>query len=292
MSPHHRPATEKQLAALVKARTALVKKHTCERCGEEDPSCGLDKQSDWRIYNVQREGEIIHRYCISCRLYFRWIDSRQKIEQQLHTLFAEQIPFYLLDTETTGKLESRTCQIVEIAIIDQDAQVVYQSLCKPDITMPASASEVNGLTDEVLADAPTFTQIWPEVVKILTANEPPLYAWNAEFDRQALLKTATRFGLMVPEMLQWPEEVKQKSRWHCAMKMHARWYGEWSNGKDNYRWQSLGWACSDLEIEGSNWHRAIGDAQQTLRVLQAIADRNGGYPPPDEMPSHQYYYGE
>ncbi len=57
-------------------------------------------------------------------------------------LFAEHTPFYLLNLETTGKLEERHCQIVEVGIIDQDGQVIYHSLCKPDIPMPAEAREV------------------------------------------------------------------------------------------------------------------------------------------------------
>ena len=283
MSPH-RQATEKQLAALTKARAALAKKHTCERCGAYDPSHGLQKD-DGRIYTIMRDG-VMHRYCISCRLYFEWIDTRQRIEQQLHTLFAEHTPFYLLDLETTGKLESRHCQVVEIAVVNQDGQVVYHSLCKPDIAMPSSATEVSGITDAQLASAPTFIQIWPSLVQVLTSTDVPVYTWNADFDRQALLLTAKRFQLPVPAA------VSSKTRWRCAMKLHARWYGEWSNGKNDYRWQPLEWACTELEIEESGYHRAAGDTLNVLRVMQAIAARAWKYPPPADMPYHERYYGD
>lgn len=285
MSRAYRPATEKQLAALTKARAALAKKHTCERCGCEDPARGLQKHSEDRIYDIRRNG-VVHRYCISCRLYFRWIDARQQIEAQLQALFAEHTPFYLLDLETTGKLESRSCQVVEVAVVDQDGQVVYQSLCKPDIPMPVSASEVNGIVDAQLADAPMFAQVWPDLVQMLTSTNVPLYTWNADFDRQALLLTAERFGLPVPAA------VSDKTRWRCAMKLHARWYGEWSNGKNDYRYQQLGWACTELGIEEGEHHRAVGDALNALRVLQAIGSRAGKYPPPADMPYFQRYYGD
>ncbi len=241
MSPRRR-ATEKQLAALAKAREALARKHTCERCGCEDPARGLQKHSDYRIYDTPRDG-MVHRYCIECRIYFRWIDARLQIEAQLQTLFEQRTPFLLLDTETTGKLEHRGFQIVEVAVVNQDGQVLYQSLVKPDIVMPAEASEVNGLTDDVLAAAPPFAQIWPSLVQLLASTTVPLYCWGADFDHQALLATAKRFGLPVPAA------ISSKSRWRCAMKLHARWYGEWSNGKNDYRWQPLEWACTDLEIE-------------------------------------------
>jgi DNA polymerase-3 subunit epsilon len=184
------------------------------------------------------------------------------------------------------KVEHRDFQVVEIGIINQDGRLVYQSLCKPDIAMPASASEISGLTDTLLANAPTFPQIWPGLVKLLTSTDVPLYTWNADFDRQALLLTAKRFQLPVPTV------VSSKNRWRCAMKLHARWYGEWSNGKNDYRYQPLEWACTELEIEESEHHRAVGDAQNTLRVLRAIGSRAGKYPPPAEMPYFQRYYGD
>jgi len=281
-----RPRTDKQQAALVKARAALLKKRTCERCGDYDPSCGLQKHSDARIYTRVEDG-VPHRSCISCLHYFKWLATRQGIEQRLHTLFTERTPFLILDTETTGLGASRTCQIVEIALIDQDGLVVYHSLCKPDIALPASATEVNGITDALLTGAPTFVQLWPDLVQLLASTPAPLYAWNADFDREVLLRTAKRFGLLVPEAL------TDTKRWNCAMKLHARWYGEWSNGRNTYRWQPLAWACMDLEIEeNEQQHRALGDVQNTLRVLRALADRaNSTHPLPTEMPSHARYSG-
>lgn len=284
MSPR-RQASEKQLAALAKARAALARKHTCERCGCEDPARGLQKHSDYRIYDTLRNGEK-HRYCISCRIYFRWIDARREIEAQLQALFEQGTPFLLLDTETTGKLEHRGFQIVEVAVVNQDGQVPYQSLCKPDIAMPGEASEISSITDAQLADAPSFAQVWPSLVQLLTSTDVPVYTWNADFDQRALLLTAKRFQLPVPAA------VSSKTRWRCAMKLHARWYEEWSNGKNDYRYQPLEWACTELEIEEGEHHRAVGDAQNTLRVLRAIAARAGKYPPPVEMPYFQRYYGD
>src|SRR6266699_3806852 len=97
----HRKATDQQRAALVKARAALTKKHTCERCGAYDPFHGLQK-GDGRIYNTIRDGTM-HCYCNSCQIYFRWLDDRQRVEAHLQALFEQKVPFWLLATETTGK---------------------------------------------------------------------------------------------------------------------------------------------------------------------------------------------
>jgi len=165
--------------------------------------------------------------------------------------------------------------------------VVYHSLCKPDIAMPGEASEVSGITDAQLAGEPSFAQIWPSLVQVLASTDAPVYTWNADFDRQALRLSAKRFGLPVPAV------ISDKNRWRCAMKLHARWYGEWSNGKNDYRYQPLEWACTDLEIETQGYHRAVGDAQNALRVMRTIANRIGKqYPPPADMPYHQRSYGD
>jgi len=170
--------------------------------------------------------------------------------------------------------------------MNQDGQVLYQSLCKPDIVMPSEASEISGLTDAQLADAPTFTRIWSSLVQLLTSTDVPVYSWNADFDRQALRLSAKRFQLPVPPA------ISDKNRWFCAMNLHARWYGEWSNGKNDYRYQPLEWACTELGIEEGGYQRAVGDAQNTLRVLRAIAARAGKHPPPADMSSFQRYDGD
>jgi DNA polymerase III subunit epsilon len=277
MSPYRR-ATEKQLAALTKARAALTRKHTCERCGLEDPSRGLQKHSDYRIYETLRDGEK-HRYCISCRIYFRWIDIRQQIEQELHTLFAEHTPFYVLDTEATGKLESRHCQVVEIAVVNQDGQVVYHSLCKPDIAMPSEASEVSGITDVQLADAPPFTQIWPSLLNVLTSTEIPVYTWNADFDSEA-------FPAPCPggDQRQNPLALRDE-----APRQVVRGVEQW---QERLSLPAARMGLHRTGIEEGGYHRAIGDALNALRVLRAIGSRVGKHPPPADMPYHQRYYGE
>lgn len=285
MNGRKRKPTSLQLAALVKAREALIKKHTCEHCGDEDPSRGLNRESQDRIYTVRRDG-VEHRYCISCKIYFRWLEKRLEIEQQLVELFTQKQSFWLLDFETTGKLEAPHCQIVEVAIIDQDGKLIFHRLCRPDIPMPESISELHGITDELLLNEPTFVQIWPEMEALLTSTSLPIYAWNAEFDRAALLKTAQHFQLQVPEQL------RDKQRWRDAMSIFSRWYGEWSNKYSTYRWQKLNWACDELEIEMPEAHRALADALSALKVMRAIAEQAGKYPPPAEMPYHQRYYEE
>ena len=65
-------------------------------------------------------------------------------------------PVYL-DTETTG-LE-RFDEIIEISIVDDEGQVVFESLVKPSQPIPYSATMVHGITDEAVQSA----RAWPIV---------------------------------------------------------------------------------------------------------------------------------
>ena len=93
----------------------------------------------------------------------------------------------IADTETTG-LEP-TAQICELAFleVDEDMHVLYEfeSLVKPSVPITPGASAVNGITDDMVADAPT-------IFDILTQHAPgyfdnvSLCAHNASFDRRML----------------------------------------------------------------------------------------------------------
>ena len=64
--------------------------------------------------------------------------------------------FVILDTETTG-VDDRA-QVVEVGIIDSSGQELYNQLIRPTVPIDPSASAVNGITEEMLRDQPSFAQ--------------------------------------------------------------------------------------------------------------------------------------
>lgn len=282
-----REPTEKQLVALARAREALARKHTCERCDYYDSSHGLNSyrsRDDGGIWNVRRD-DGIHRYCIECRHYFFWIDRRRQIEEGMKALIESGDRFALVDIESTGKPEYAGFQCVEIGIVDQGGSVLYQSLVRPDAAMQKKARELTGLTDEQLASAPSFAEIWPGVAEVLSSY-PAYYAYNAPFDRKALLASAGRSGVVVSS------DIADQDRWNCLMETFARHYGDYSFWQRRYRWKSLDFACEELGVERQGQHRAIGDALDALAVMKALARRGGTMPPPEDLPDPPLYFGE
>src|SRR5664279_5356251 len=76
----------------------------------------------------------------------------------------KQKPVYL-DSETTG-LE-RSDEIVDFSIIDFDGKVLFDSFVRPKISIPSGATAVHHITNSMVANAPTWVELWTEIKAIL-----------------------------------------------------------------------------------------------------------------------------
>jgi DNA polymerase-3 subunit epsilon len=74
-----------------------------------------------------------------------------------------------IDLETTG-VNLSTDRIVEIAIVKllpDGSRQTKRKLINPQMPIPASSSEIHGITDEMVKDAPTFKQAGNEIKQFL-----------------------------------------------------------------------------------------------------------------------------
>lgn len=107
-------------------------------------------------------------------------------------------PIAFIDLETTGVSLSAD-RIVEIAIIkispDGNRQV-KRKLINPEIPIPAAASEIHGITDEMVKDAPTFKQVGNEIKMFIENCDMGGYNSN-RFDIPILMEEFLRAGMDV-----------------------------------------------------------------------------------------------
>lgn len=90
--------------------------------------------------------------------------------------------FIAFDTETTG-LKTGGNDIVELSavkFVDFEPKELFTTLIKPRNPMPKEASEINGITDEMLENAPKFSEIVKSFEEFI--GDFPLVAHNATFD--------------------------------------------------------------------------------------------------------------
>ena len=80
-----------------------------------------------------------------------------------------QRPIAFIDLETTGT-NLGTDRIVEIAIVKigkDGQQQTKRKLINPEMPIPAGASDIHGITDEMVKDAPVFRQVANELKQFL-----------------------------------------------------------------------------------------------------------------------------
>jgi DNA polymerase III subunit epsilon len=105
--------------------------------------------------------------------------------------------FVAFDTETTG-LDAETQQIIELAGVKftvelKDGKMVpkvlgtFESFVKPSMMIPEEATRVNGITNEMVDNAPPISEVLPDFIKFCGLSTV-LIAHNAEFDAKFLRK--------------------------------------------------------------------------------------------------------
>lgn len=107
-------------------------------------------------------------------------------------------PICFLDLETTG-INVSTDKIVEIAIVKispDGTQVIKRKLINPEMPIPKSASDIHGITDEMVKDAPTFKSVANEIKQFIEGSDLAGYNSN-RFDIPMLNEEFLRAGVSV-----------------------------------------------------------------------------------------------
>ena len=107
-------------------------------------------------------------------------------------------PIAFIDLETTG-VSLSTDRIVEIAIIKllpDGSRQVKRKLINPEMPIPKASSDIHGISDDMVKDAPTFKQVANEVKMFIDGCDLGGYNSN-RFDIPILMEEFLRVGLDV-----------------------------------------------------------------------------------------------
>jgi len=167
--------------------------------------------------------------------------------------------FVVIDTETTG-LDPATETVVEIAAVIYRFKgpvigPTWQTLVRPGCPIPATASAIHGITDDLVAYSPGPSEAW-EAFHRFVGEDAILVAHNAAFDRSFL-----------------PVAYQERS-WLCTMRLAKHlWPGSPTFSNQGLRYQ-LGFKAPVSVV-----HRAADDALVTAYLLdEALKQYSWGDP--------------
>src|SRR5580704_17636735 len=169
--------------------------------------------------------------------------------------------YAIVDIETTGGYAANNA-ITEVAIVLHDGKKEfkrYETLINPGMPIPRYVQALTGITDELVAGAPSFASVAAAIFDLL--HDAVFVAHNVNFDYSFLRHHLKLCGF----------DLNCKKL--CTVRLSRKIFP----GLTSY---SLGNLCRNLEIPIANRHRATGDVNATIELFTRIIDndRNGALP--------------
>ena len=161
----------------------------------------------------------------------------------------------VFDTETTG-LSSRSDEMVQFSACDGDGNILINTYLRPTKhTEWPGAEAVNGISPEMVKDAPTLEEVAEQIKEVLSSAKL-LIGYNIGFD----------LGF-VSSIWQPSKDLKMVD----VMLDFAREYGEWNDYFGDYKWQKLTTAARYYHYEFKA-HDSMNDVFATLYVYQRMQE--------------------
>lgn len=169
--------------------------------------------------------------------------------------------YVFLDTETTGT--SAFDEIVNLGISDEPATPLYNEFFKPSLLIKKDASEVSGITNNMVENKPLFKNEWNKIYAILESKK--FVAYNADFDARMIQQTAQN------HQISQNEADKSIEGYVDAMKIVSMFLGLKPN---RYYSIKLEYIAKALGYSKKQTHIAFDDVEMMVYVIQQIANPN------------------
>lgn len=156
----------------------------------------------------------------------------------------------VVDFETTGSHPRQGDSIIQIGAVAIDDGIVtdsFSTLVNPGQAIPPFITQLTGITEEMVADAPSLEEVFPRLLRLLDGRA--FVAHNASFDLQFLQEALLSQGYYAFDG--YVLDTVELSRLLMPT-------------QNSYR---LGELASDLDIEHENPHQADSDAMATAQLF-------------------------
>ncbi|MDH5380067.1 MAG: exonuclease domain-containing protein [Cyclobacteriaceae bacterium] len=159
--------------------------------------------------------------------------------------------YAIVDIETTGGYAANH-RITEIAVFFHDGLQLldhYQTLINPEQPIPEYITGLTGITDNMVANAPVFSEIAEKLYRMLEGKV--FIAHNVHFDYSFIKREFELSGF------------EYNSKKLCTVRLSRKLIP----GLKSY---GLGNLCQSLGVTIKNRHRAAGDAEATAIIFHQL----------------------
>ena len=159
--------------------------------------------------------------------------------------------YTIIDIETTGN-GIKGNRITEIALFKHDGENIveeFTSLVNPQCPIPFFITGLTGINDEMVSDAPLFSEIADKILEL--TKDSVFVAHSVNFDYGVIKEEFRQLGI---------DFIRKKL---CTVRLSRKLIP----GLQSY---SLGKLCSAVQIPLSDRHRARGDAHATVLLFEKL----------------------
>lgn len=108
------------------------------------------------------------------------------------------LSYVAIDFETANARRTSACSVGLTKVMNGQIVDSFYSLINPEESFDYFNTEINGIHEEDVTDAPTMADLYPELVPFIDGL--PLVAHNASFDMSVLRYTLDKYELPYPEV--------------------------------------------------------------------------------------------
>lgn len=175
----------------------------------------------------------------------------------------QETTFVVVDLETTGSSPKKGAAITEIGAVKvKGGEIIgeFKTFVNPLILIPQYISEMTGISDLMLANAPIIDEVFPIFLEFLgDHSETVLVAHNAPFDLSFLKSAAKDLNYI------WPS-YRTLDTVTVARQVLT---------KEDVADCKLGTLAKFFGTKTEPNHRAFDDAKATVEVLHGLLERLG-----------------
>lgn len=166
-----------------------------------------------------------------------------------------EFPIIAIDTETSGQypIQDDLCEVAAVKTLAGKEVARFQALIKPRAVMSDFIIGIHGITNEMVANAPSVEKVLPDFLDFI--SDGVIVGHHSPFDLGFLVRDIERLGLSVPS---------QPALCSSLISRNA------ILGPENHKLQTL---VKYLNLQGGQAHRALDDSIACFQLLMECFKR-------------------